>query len=325
MPRAAGGGDPECIGLADLAPGGKARWVQAGLAVHPGLTWSPDEGSLALSCSGRRTRRDQLAVYDVGLGTVRLLKSGLRGETIVAPSWSPTGEWIAFLRLGRTCALWLVRPDGSEERRVPTTGDVSVGTPRWSPDGKELYYLAEHPSEGAVVRDAFVARVSAPGGQCEALTHALRPHEMWLSPDGQYLLCHVACGARSADLYHLVPTATSARIHAVVLPFAAPGAAIAPDSKRIVFLDRVRTPGQDLRRPFSVGGDVFFMAEERYRLRAVPVAGGQGDQIIGDASGLAWDNAWTAQHQIVFTRDDNTSLWVADDDGTHERKVSGLE
>ena len=64
------------------------------------------------------------------------------------PQVSPDGKWIAFVRRttdleadkGRT-DIWLIGVDGEGLRQLTTdpTGDFS---PRWSPDGKYLYYLS---------------------------------------------------------------------------------------------------------------------------------------------------------------------------------------
>lgn len=82
-------------------------------------------------------------------GTNRwLIHDDLQRNT-TAPSWSPTGDWIAFglggafqgfLGTGRVRAtIALIHPDGSGLREL-THGDRSDGFPSWSPDGKRIVF-----------------------------------------------------------------------------------------------------------------------------------------------------------------------------------------
>lgn len=95
--------------------------------------------------------RTHLFVVDVATRAVRQITDGPCDET--GPRWSPDGQWIAFVsnRTGdpdnnRRHDLWLIRPDGSEVRRL-TFGDVGTPMsdslhPRWSPDSQHVAFLS---------------------------------------------------------------------------------------------------------------------------------------------------------------------------------------
>ena len=66
------------------------------------------------------------------------------------PIWSPTGEWIAFLRQQVACdpapsALWIARPDGSGARQLVA---APAHWPSWSPDGSRI--VVDHDVSGGL-------------------------------------------------------------------------------------------------------------------------------------------------------------------------------
>ena len=56
-------------------------------------------------------------------------------------AWSPVGDWIAFGTApggGLNTQIWMMRPDGSEQRRLTPGGKEGTALSRWSHDGASL-------------------------------------------------------------------------------------------------------------------------------------------------------------------------------------------
>ena len=93
---------------------------------------SPD-GSLAFTIT--EGAEERLYVMPLRSGSApRLVRPGRAS----VPKWSPDGRWIAFAPdRSPFGGVFIVRADGSEERRLTTAGGWSV----WRPDGRHVVYL----------------------------------------------------------------------------------------------------------------------------------------------------------------------------------------
>lgn len=121
------------------AKGGTPRAVGRG-ALHSGSTnWSPDGTKIAVG-----TRGGQIYVLNAdGSGQVRLTD----GAFDLAPTWSPDGQRIAFVRgyydtesdSLTNRRIWVMKADGSDPRRLTRSRRAEWG-PQWSPDGAQIVF-----------------------------------------------------------------------------------------------------------------------------------------------------------------------------------------
>lgn len=234
---------------------------------NPNLAWQDRypswSGSLIafqrqeVGCGGPET----VAVFDVRTGSVRRLLrdstfpsvsarglvAAAHNETVVvadlregldelvggtAPSWSPDGDRLAFLRDG---GLWTVRADGTGERRLADVAVFSpfsqahVTTPSWSPDGREIAFVGP----GLKIS---VAR--ADGSGVRRLTSGLdrQVSPVW-SPDGARI-AFASDRAENFDIWSIAPDGSgTARLTTDPADETLP--AWASDGARVAFLRAV--------------------------------------------------------------------------------------
>ncbi|MBP6824483.1 MAG: PD40 domain-containing protein, partial [Acidobacteria bacterium] len=100
------------------------------------FSWSPNSKELAFNSSDNRLRKFNFDSKQ----TAELTAS--RFGNISAPVWSPDGKWIAFSKAddARNNDVYLIPSAGGEERKV-TFDSYSDSNPRFSPDGKKLFFV----------------------------------------------------------------------------------------------------------------------------------------------------------------------------------------
>jgi Tol biopolymer transport system component len=116
----------------------------AGTVLDP--AWSPDGSRVVYRDSNRGLNVDDeiYAVAADGTGATNLTNDPANDW---GPDWSPDGRTIVFNsdREGLPMGGYLMNPDGSDVRRIPT--DVWVEYPAWSPDGERIAFMSARGTE----------------------------------------------------------------------------------------------------------------------------------------------------------------------------------
>ncbi len=107
------------------------------------LSWSPDGTEIVASCVFYLSADDyitELCTINVETGVVEKLTDA-PDDYKYAPSWSPDGSQITFTVPGPPDSIYLIDPDGSNQRLLATVPQLA-GPTSWSPDGKQTMYAA---------------------------------------------------------------------------------------------------------------------------------------------------------------------------------------
>ena len=150
----------------------------------------------SLSARSLQNRWNEAYLYDRKSGEVRPFLPGISAEDI---DFTRDGKWITYTS---NQALWVSRPDGGDARQIDLwAGGIQL--PRWSPDGRQIAFMARLPGKNWRI---FVTSVEKGKPKEASIGNDSQGAPTW-SPDGKLLVygnvyCEQSriCAIRKIDL-----------------------------------------------------------------------------------------------------------------------------
>lgn len=168
------------------ADGTNQQQVTRDIAVQGSTLWSPDGRQIVMQADIGGTSK--VLRYTIGpdnrASKTAQLTADIQADSAL-PVWSPDGKQIAFQtkRDGGDYQIYVMGPDGNGKNRL-SNGKGYAGQPAWSPDSKNVIYVAGEKADPGTAKELYVA--PSAGGAPRQITHLgvdlSRPS--W-SPDGK--------------------------------------------------------------------------------------------------------------------------------------------
>jgi Tol biopolymer transport system component/serine/threonine protein kinase len=138
------------------AAGGPATQLTKSMGLDAGAHWSPDGREIAFR--SERTGNSDIWVISADGKQSRQITNHPASDGL--PTWSPDGLWLAFNSNRRAGNLvWRTSSQGGEAEQLTTRGGRS---PRWSHDGKHVYFSGATESPGNYWRVSVSDRTERP-------------------------------------------------------------------------------------------------------------------------------------------------------------------
>lgn len=154
--------------------------------------------SASLAAHPLQNRWNEAYLYDRKSGEVRPFLPGVSAQDI---DFSRDGKWITYVNAS-TQTLWVSRPDGSDARQIGISAS-GIQLPRWSPDGRQIAFMAKLPGKPwrifvtAVDKDA---RKEASVGTDNQGAPTWSPDAKWLVYGNVWCEQSRICAIRKIDL-----------------------------------------------------------------------------------------------------------------------------
>lgn len=164
--------------------GGEAVRITNTVAPESSVTWSPD--SKKLIYTSERNGFNETFQYDIPTETETQLT---RGSDDIAPTFSPDGKTIAFVRNARAIFTYNVETKAEKELCKTFTDTAPLGGDsfKWSPDGKWIAFLTGSPAARSYTNINVVPSAGGDARPVSFLANSNAGSLAW-SADGSYIL-----------------------------------------------------------------------------------------------------------------------------------------
>ena len=149
---------------------------------------SPDGRQLAYILPGKHIELGILGIMNIDGTDNRILDTSVLGwGTEMNVIWSPDSQWIVYQQhiplQGKGSAetkTWLIHPDGTEKRLIPTAPSIDPWLVGWSRDSTQIYYNTG--------KELWSVNVEGESQPVERIRFDPPAYMVRLSPDGQKIL-----------------------------------------------------------------------------------------------------------------------------------------
>lgn len=289
--------DADATGYLNLTPGQETPY-----ASDQDGSWSPDGSQVVFTSHRDSNVSTEIYVMDAdGSDQRRLTHDGPEGVQNVggqpfdfSPVWSPDGGSIAYLKgVGQADDVWMMRPDGGDQRRVTVDGGVKRGL-QWSSRDRLLY------ENGGTIYDLVEGRPPV------SVAHGLGA--VW-SPDGRRIAFTDETG-----LWTIGPDGQDP-VHVATMPAAQPS--WSPTGGRIAFVGTRTFPELTSRFGPAMRQDLYTVRLDGSDLRRL--TGPVDDRYSGLPTGSSpiW---WPDGSRLFFLsqRSDTSTTYQMNSDGSCE-------
>ncbi|MFN7945648.1 MAG: S41 family peptidase [Blastocatellia bacterium] len=241
------------------------------------MSWSPNSKELAFTASDNKLRK-----YSFDTKQTTELTSSKYGN-ISAPQWSPDGKWLAYSKADQTRNndVYLIPSGGGDERKV-TFDSYSDLNPRFSPDGKKLFFVRSEGFGGGGGQASAQIYSVALEHQDRDPNDAEERGEQADQPDqpGDIAARRNAQRNQPPKEVNIDWVGLKRRTRQVTrMPFAVFNYAVAPDSRTIVFV--TTEPATTRNVPV-----IYSIQEDGRRLARITTGAGGGDEEGGGRGGF---------------------------------------